>query len=83
MCTNVEACSDGQASFVLGGVMINAATKVHTDLNGYECTIVCRHNYYELVFPPDVTLKSVMFNTAVEVHVWLDKQFGKGSWTLK
>ena len=58
-------------------------TRVYDREDCYCCTVVKRYNSYEIVFPPEVTLKSVHKSSIEEVHQWLDKEFGKGLWVLK
>lgn len=58
-------------------------TKVYTGGNNYECSVVKRHDGYEIVFPPEVTLVSLFKKDITSVHQALDYLFGAGEWTLK
>lgn len=38
---------------------------------------------YEVHFPPEETLKSLYFTDISEVHDWLDRAYGCGSWVVE
>jgi hypothetical protein len=60
-----------------------SSTRVYDKHNNYCCTVTKHHLGYDIVFPPDETLKSVSKITHTEVHQWLDAYFGDGEWALK
>jgi hypothetical protein len=60
-----------------------STTKVYDKENVYQCCVVKHSQGYEVVFPPEETLKSLHKNTMLEVTIWLDQNFGVLGWVLK
>lgn len=55
-------------------------TKIYNKDNIYECSVVQSPYGYEIVFPPDVTLRSIQKVTQAEVDEWLNQYYGNQGW---
>lgn len=52
-------------------------------VNGeFVCFLVKHPNHYEIVFPPDVTYRSIAKSRIESVHITLDYLYGVGEWVV-
>jgi hypothetical protein len=62
---------------------MNNTNRIYSTENNYLCCLVKSAWGYDIVFPPEETLKSKHVKRLDDAYWWLDYYFGLGEWVLK